>query len=475
MQRNATPEQQYEHIISDLEQHSNSSSAAQIEKDLTRTFPTNYLYQKDEGIASLRQVLLAYSVRNPQVGYCQSMNFIVATLLLHMTESEAFWVLAAIVENLAPGYFGAQLLGVHLDQRVFAALLKNRFPKVVVHIEHVGYPLATIVYQWFLCLFVNKLPLGTTLRIWDSFLHEGPKVLFRVGLTIIRTLSRDLLNCEDVGEMNDLLTVALHDRTKFSGHVLMRGAFDPIFFSRFSSEMLAELRQKQVEVVWRELKLDEPAGPAAPAAEEESRQASPVHSINTEATTFAWEFSPRPASSPMATNVSSSSKALTVNRRAHSQSSASAHKEAEEESSVVEQDEEEERSSAGTLWSDGHASSSEEEEEQVTTTVEVPTVELPSEYLTRLPGLKFVLSAQPSSMQPVSSKLLTQVPDEEMEQLSGIFSSFGAGDGDGAAAEVSSHLVVVGDNKSEPAPATVAKKRRRSKLWGLFASCTSPM
>ena len=48
----------------------------------------------------LKNILLAYSVRNPQVGYCQSMNFLCAMLLLYLEEEQAFWVLAALVEVL---------------------------------------------------------------------------------------------------------------------------------------------------------------------------------------------------------------------------------------------------------------------------------------------------------------------------------------------------------------------------------------
>lgn len=50
--------------------------ATEIEKDLHRTFPNNDNVSSKDGLALLRRVLLAYSVRNPDIGYCQSMNFI---------------------------------------------------------------------------------------------------------------------------------------------------------------------------------------------------------------------------------------------------------------------------------------------------------------------------------------------------------------------------------------------------------------
>lgn len=48
-------------------------AAKQIELDLLRTLPNNKHYDRPhaDGIAKLRRVLLAYSVHNPEVEYCQ--------------------------------------------------------------------------------------------------------------------------------------------------------------------------------------------------------------------------------------------------------------------------------------------------------------------------------------------------------------------------------------------------------------------
>ena len=45
------------------------------------------------GQAALRRVLRAYSYYDPEVGYCQGMNFIAGMFLTIMSEEEAFWLL----------------------------------------------------------------------------------------------------------------------------------------------------------------------------------------------------------------------------------------------------------------------------------------------------------------------------------------------------------------------------------------------
>ena len=49
----------------------------------------------------LKNILQAYAVNNPEVGYCQSMNFVAGFLLLvsGMRENESFWVFASLLAN----------------------------------------------------------------------------------------------------------------------------------------------------------------------------------------------------------------------------------------------------------------------------------------------------------------------------------------------------------------------------------------
>jgi hypothetical protein len=53
-------------------------------QDIKHTFANHPWLQESDGQAALRRVLAAYSVHNPTVGYCRSMNNIVALLLVAM-------------------------------------------------------------------------------------------------------------------------------------------------------------------------------------------------------------------------------------------------------------------------------------------------------------------------------------------------------------------------------------------------------
>ena len=47
-------------------------------------------------IMDLQDVLLAFCIHNPNVGYCQGMNFLVAMALLFMDAQDAFWSVTLI-------------------------------------------------------------------------------------------------------------------------------------------------------------------------------------------------------------------------------------------------------------------------------------------------------------------------------------------------------------------------------------------
>ena len=53
----------------------------QIELDLKRTFTELKVAKSERLISKLRNVLTTYTKRNPTIGYCQGMNFLVGRLL----------------------------------------------------------------------------------------------------------------------------------------------------------------------------------------------------------------------------------------------------------------------------------------------------------------------------------------------------------------------------------------------------------
>ncbi|KAK2601216.1 hypothetical protein N8I77_010681 [Diaporthe amygdali] len=177
----------------------------EIEKDLNRSLPEYPGFQSEEGIGRLRRVLTAYSWVNADVGYCQAMNIVVAALLIYMSEAQAFFLLSALCDRLVPGYYSTTMYGTLLDQKVFESLVEKTMPVLWDHLVKSDVQLSVVSLPWFLSLYINSMPLVFAFRVLDVFFVEGPKVLFQVGLAILRINGEDLLDSTDDGAFISVL------------------------------------------------------------------------------------------------------------------------------------------------------------------------------------------------------------------------------------------------------------------------------
>ena len=131
----------YQNILDD-NKGTITSATEEIEKDLYRSLPEYKGFQSEEGIGSLRRVLTAYSFRNPELGYCQAMNILVAAILIYMSEEQAFWLLEVLCDRLLPGYYSPSMHGTLLDQRVFESLVGRCLPMITDHFKSVDVQLS---------------------------------------------------------------------------------------------------------------------------------------------------------------------------------------------------------------------------------------------------------------------------------------------------------------------------------------------
>ena len=137
-------------------------------------------------------------MRNPEVGYCQSMNFVAGVLLLYMEEEDAFWSFAGIVEDILPeNYYSEKLLGCRVDQQVFSSCISWKLPDIAKVLENTETILEPVTCSWFMTCFANILPHRVLFRLWDCLLWEGNIALMRAGIALLRAKSHRIKECDD--------------------------------------------------------------------------------------------------------------------------------------------------------------------------------------------------------------------------------------------------------------------------------------
>ncbi|XP_047337559.1 rab GTPase-activating protein 1-like [Impatiens glandulifera] len=241
------PESDYIGSTEHCEMGSNEENAAipekwrkQIEKDLPRTFPGHPALD-EVGRNSLRRLLIAYARHNPSVGYCQAMNFFAGLLLLMMPEENAFWTLVGIIDDYFCGYYSEEMIESQVDQLVFEELVRERFPKLVNHLDYLGVQVTWLSGPWFLSIFVNILPWESVLRIWDVLLFEGNRVmLFCTSLALMELYGPALVTTKDAGDAITLLQ-SLAGSTFDSSQLVLTACMG---FLAITEERLEELREK---------------------------------------------------------------------------------------------------------------------------------------------------------------------------------------------------------------------------------------
>ncbi|PIN01456.1 Ypt/Rab GTPase activating protein [Handroanthus impetiginosus] len=248
--KSTVPESYYNDLTSAVEDKV-TSATKQIDHDLPRTFPGHPWLDTPEGHAALRRVLVGYSFRDSDVGYCQGLNYVAALLLLVMkTEEEAFWMLAVLLENvLVNDCYTNNLSGCHVEQRVFKDLLTKKCPRIAAHLEALDFDVSLVCTEWFLCLFSKSLPSETTLRVWDVLFYEGAKVLFNVALAIFKINEEKLLMAHQVGDVINIIQRSTHHL--FDPDELLTVAFDQIGF--MTTTTISKQRKKQEPAVMAEL------------------------------------------------------------------------------------------------------------------------------------------------------------------------------------------------------------------------------
>ncbi|KAI0018452.1 RabGAP/TBC [Xylariomycetidae sp. FL0641] len=282
-----------------LKQKAKDVDIEAIERDLHRTFPDNINFRsvhraadanshavnrhsqqtlrdaadlsrnpvESSMISSLRRVLRAFSLYNPRIGYCQSLNFLAGLLLLFVeSEEHAFWLLNIITRVYLPGTHEMSLEGANVDLGVLMSSLRETMPHVWAKIggeldgtdaarpkgrrgKYRGEParlppITLCMTAWFMSCFIGTLPIETTLRVWDVFFYEGSKTLFRIALAIFKVGEPEIRGVADPMEIFQVVQTI--PRRLLNANALIEACFKRRNgFGHLSQETVEQKRQER--------------------------------------------------------------------------------------------------------------------------------------------------------------------------------------------------------------------------------------
>jgi len=215
---------------------SSSGPNGEIMRDVVRTFPCHPFFKTGQkGQTMLARILLATSLANDDVGYCQGMNFVCGNILLcrlgsyhyiydinysddeydssktnenikiisltsqemYEIESDVFDIMILLSSKDTKlsmfGLWRSDTPKMKLRVYQMDKVLKWILPKIHEHFESIQLAPEILVSQWFITIFSYTLPTTLTFSIWNHIFLGGWSAMFRILLALLQSLEDDFL------------------------------------------------------------------------------------------------------------------------------------------------------------------------------------------------------------------------------------------------------------------------------------------
>lgn len=215
-----------------------------IDIDVARSYQKNDLMPPQ----ILKNILKTYALYNDEVGYCQGMNYVVGTIFLQVQDEPlSFKLLVSLIDkfqmkNLFISSLPKLKLFFYTLDRIIGLILPElheKFKEISICAGHFSSP-------WFITLYSSVLQTRPDILypIWDMFILEGWKSIFKVAVVILSRLSRHIV----AGKFEDVMFVL----TNFSAN---SDIFDSDFIHRVQKVNISNGLLRDLESEYEHLKL----------------------------------------------------------------------------------------------------------------------------------------------------------------------------------------------------------------------------
>ncbi|KAK7035472.1 GTPase-activating protein [Paramarasmius palmivorus] len=179
----------------------------QIEIDVPRTRPGVRLWMYGATQRSLERILYVWAIRHPASGYVQGINDLVTpffqvflsayidsdpenfdpallpTNVLEAVEADSFWCLSRLLDGIQDNYIFAQP-GIQRSVRRMAELVARIDAPLYLHLEAQNVEFMQFAFRWMNCLLMREISVQNTIRMWDTYLAEGPDAFSQFHLYV---------------------------------------------------------------------------------------------------------------------------------------------------------------------------------------------------------------------------------------------------------------------------------------------------
>ena len=169
----------------------------EIYRDINRTFYTTK-FVEGNGKKMLMDILTALAFIRPEIGYCQGMNFIAGALINFIDDEEkCFWIFLSFIDNIEMNLLYLKNMPDY-QIRVYQLnyFIKEYFPELSTHFKKNQINPDVFFSKWILTIFSNYLPFDVLYKVWDVFIFDKWKAIFKFSLMILNSMKDKLIKMD---------------------------------------------------------------------------------------------------------------------------------------------------------------------------------------------------------------------------------------------------------------------------------------
>ena len=169
----------------------------EIKRDINRTFYTSK-FVEGNGKKMLSDILTALAFIRPEIGYCQGMNFIAGALINFIDDEErCFWIFLSFIDNIDMNNLYTKNMPDY-SIRVYQLnyYIKEYFPELSFHFKKHQINPDVFFSKWILTIFSNYLPFDVLYKVWDVFIIDKWKAIFKFSLMILNSMKDKLITMD---------------------------------------------------------------------------------------------------------------------------------------------------------------------------------------------------------------------------------------------------------------------------------------
>ena len=172
-------------------------SESLIEKDLHRTYAKLDIFKPGNLLHTpLRNILTAFIVHRPDIGYIQGMSYLAAVFLMNLEENQAFSLFLSLTNwDILYYCFWFNMDKVNWFFSVFQTLIKKYTPYVFDILQEHNIAVSLFLFEWIITMFSNTFPTTVWFRIWDQIFFYGQGEIIVIALSILKCIEDELVEC----------------------------------------------------------------------------------------------------------------------------------------------------------------------------------------------------------------------------------------------------------------------------------------